>query len=138
MREILSNISNFIAAAFAFIAAITWISSGILGEVSLVAVDTNVVSSAQTNSAKLNTTAAWCAMFSSLFVMASSMIAMWPKLTKNTTSDEWIDQAINDAKKDNTEVYPEQKSGGKKSRVKIFVGLSVLIASFFIVKSDKS
>lgn len=138
MRKIFVDISNFIAAAFAFAAAITWISSGILGEFSLGGSNTEKALTAASNAAKLNTTAAWCALFSSIFVMASSMISMWPGSTEKPDLDDLINKKINNPTTKIKNDSPSKPLTESDKPVSVLLGISLLVVLLAVLKSKKS
>lgn len=137
MRKNLIDISNLLAAACAFMAAITWISSGVLGEFSLGVDDTSTVSTAARNAAKLNTTAAWGALFSSLFVMVSSMISMWPKSINKKVFNNKTNQAMADFEIKRKDDLPNKIAVESDKPVNFLLGISILVALLFLARSKK-
>lgn len=79
MKNYAINMLNFTAAACAFIAAVLWILSGGLGEVNLVIPKGSQADAVAKGAATFNTSAAWWALWSSVFVAISSVVSMMMK-----------------------------------------------------------
>lgn len=98
MRTLINSL-NFFTALFAFLAAVLWILSGGLGQVSIQSPSHPVTQNIATAAAKFNTDAAWMAALSALFAMASSIFSIrgpFKRNNKNEPSENNLQKLIDD------------------------------------------